>query len=85
MGIATPGSQVAGFAAHFWFGSADDVVERNTTVNCDSGIGFGLDRGPNTDGIVQNNMFEYRFTSTQNVLIANNLMNRGILARDGAV
>jgi hypothetical protein len=30
---------------HFWTGSRDTVVERNTIVNCARGIGFGLGSG----------------------------------------
>jgi hypothetical protein len=120
--IISPNTTVAEFAVHFWSDSANNVVERNLIINCDRGIGFGLDTRPNTGGIIRNNMIyhalnkgqyadvaialtesagsqvynntiflennfpwaiEYRFTSTNNVLIANNLTNRPIMSRDG--
>lgn len=121
--IISPSGSVAQFAVHFWNGSANNTVEKNLVVNCDRGIGFGMDGRPNTGGIIRNNMIyhaanagsyadtgialtespntqvynntifmensfpwaiEYRFASTQNVLIANNLTNKPIQSRDGA-
>jgi hypothetical protein len=108
---------------HFWGGSADNIVEKNAIVNCDRGIGFGMDGRGNSGGVIRNNVIyhaagngsfadaaivlnespgslvynntvfmendfpwgiEYRFSSTQNVLIVNNLSNKPIVARDGA-
>jgi hypothetical protein len=121
--IISPSGSVAEFAVHFWSSSANNVVERNLIVNCDRGIGFGLDGRPNNGGIIRNNMIyhaankgqfadtgialtesrdtevynntiylehsfpwaiEYRFSATNNVLIANNLSNKPIQQRDGA-
>lgn len=120
--IISPSSSVAEFAVHFWDGSANNTVERNLIVNCDRGIGFGLDGKPNSGGIIRNNMIyhaagkgqfadvpialtespntqvynnsvyldnafswaiEYRYTSTSNVLIVNNLTNKPVISRDG--
>ncbi len=42
---------------HFWTSSADNIIERNTIVNCDRGIGFGELNGVlNSGGIIRNNM-----------------------------
>lgn len=122
--IISPNNTVAEFAVHFWDPpSSNHIVERNLILNCDRGIGFGMDGHGNMGGIIRNNMIyhasnkgfyadtsialiespdtqvynntifmendfpsaiEYRFTSTQNVLIANNLTNKPILSRDGA-
>lgn len=54
--IVSPSRSVAEFAVHFWDGSANNTVEKNLIVNCDRGIGFGLDGKGNTSGIIRNNM-----------------------------
>jgi hypothetical protein len=120
--IASPDGNVAEFAVHFWSDSSDNIVERNTIIDCDRGIGFGLDGRGNRGGVIRNNFvyhsangdpqanvgialidspgsrvfnntvffennfgwsIEYRFSSTTNVQITNNLTNRQILSRDG--
>lgn len=54
--IASPATSVAEFAVHFWNGSANNTVEKNVIVNCDRGIGFGLQGAPNSGGVIRNNM-----------------------------
>jgi hypothetical protein len=73
-GIASPGPSVAEFAVHFWNTSASNVVERNSIVDCDRGIGFGLDGRGNDGGIIRNNMIYHsrnghRFADTGIALI----------------
>ena len=122
-GIASPNRSVAEFAIHFWDTSSNNTVERNLIIDCDRGIGFGLDGQPNDGGVIRNNMIyhsanahryadtgiallespntavynntvflehgtfaaiEYRFASTRNVQIFDNVTNKPIRARDGA-
>lgn len=54
--IISPDTTVAEYAVHFWNGSSGNLVERNLIVNCDRGIGFGLNSRGNTGGIIRNNM-----------------------------
>lgn len=54
--IASPNTSVAEFAIHFWSSSANNLIEKNLIVNCDRGIGFGLEGRPNSAGIIRNNM-----------------------------
>lgn len=122
--IISPSGSLAEFAIHFWDPpSGNNIVEKNLIVNCDRGIGFGMDSRGNTGGIIRNNMIyhaankgqfadasialiespdtqvynntifmehtfpwaiEYRFSSTSNILVANNLTNKPMMARDGA-
>lgn len=121
--IASPSGSVAEFAVHFWNNSANNTVEKNVIIDCDRGIGFGLETRPNTGGVIRNNMIyhsanshpfadsaialsesanskvynnsvyqansypwaiEYRFASTSGIEVSNNLVNKQIVARDGA-
>ena len=121
--IISPSSAAAEFAVHFWNGSSGNLVENNLIIDCDRGIGFGLQGKGNAGGTIQNNMIyhspnrgnfadtgialtespdtrvynntvylehsfpwaiEYRFSTTKNIIIANNLTNKPIQERDGA-
>lgn len=123
--IASPSKRVAEHAIHFWNDSSENIVQGNTIINCDRGIGFGLGAGgiQNFGGLIEDNLIihtershnfadvgialesspatrvlnntvllfskypnaiEYRFATTQNVVISGNKVNRKIKARNGA-
>jgi hypothetical protein len=121
--IISPSIKTAEFAIHFWNNSANNIVEKNLIIDCDRGIGFGIEGMSNSGGIIRNNIIyhaknrgqfgdtgiamtespntwvynntvfmehdfswaiEYRFKSTQNVKIINNLTNKPIQARNDA-
>ncbi|GAC03570.1 right-handed parallel beta-helix repeat-containing protein [Paraglaciecola chathamensis] len=54
--IASPDNRPAEFAIHFWNGASNNVVEGNTIIDCDRGIGFGLKGKPASAGAIINNL-----------------------------
>lgn len=76
--IISPSVSVAEFAVHFWNGSANNLVERNSIIDCDRGIGFGLEGRGNSGGIIRNNMI---YSSASN---AGQFADAGIVLTDSS-
>jgi hypothetical protein len=129
--IASPREKAAEHAIHIWRNSGHNIVEGNTIIDCDRGIGFGMgpsDNNPDNpttynSGVIRNNTIihtalddpysdagitlegsantlvrnnriwlghtypnaiEYRFPSSFNIEISNNVTNRKITGRNDA-
>lgn len=61
-GIRSPSDDVAEYAVHFWSGCVDPLAEGNLVINCDRGIGFGMEDRGNTGGTIRNNMIYHDAT-----------------------
>ncbi len=79
--IRSPESRLAEHAIHFWSNARDTIVERNTIMNCDRGIGFGLGSSGHIGGIIRNNMVQTTrdvgigLETASNVKVYNNTVN----------
>jgi hypothetical protein len=54
--IASPSKHVAEHAIHFWNNTEHTIIEQNIIINCDRGIGFGLEGRPTLGGTIINNL-----------------------------
>tara|TARA_R110002167_G_scaffold196935_3_gene399968 strand:- start:11883 stop:13034 length:1152 start_codon:yes stop_codon:yes gene_type:complete len=54
--IASPSKHIAEHAIHFWNKTEFTLIEHNIIINCDRGVGFGMEGRPSLGGTISNNL-----------------------------